>query len=308
MTKDLTYIAYGRRPKFSAVTQATLEMADVIIRNYADQGYVLTLRQLYYQFVAQGLIENTEASYKRLGSIVNDGRMAGLLPWDGIEDRTRSVNDWLIQEDERATLDGIERHLSLDMWRRQGRYIEVWVEKEALGNVVERPCSRWRVPYLACKGYLSASEAWRASQRFDAAVSRGQQPLLIHLGDHDPSGIDMTRDNDDRMAGFLSGRIVEVRRIALNMNQVEAFSPPPNPTKVTDSRASSYIDRFGSTSWELDALAPVTIDWMVEQEIERHIDQELWREDQAAEDAQRVNLAKLHRHWPSVVEHLRGLA
>ena len=111
---------------------------------------------------------------------------------------------------------------------------------------------------MACKGYLSASEAWRAGLRFQRAIDRGKRPVLLHLGDHDPSGIDMTRDNGDRLGEFvLQG--VEVRRIALNMDQVQEHNPPPNPAKEDDSRFRGYRELYGEESWELDALRQNTI-------------------------------------------------
>jgi hypothetical protein len=95
-------IAYIDR-KFSDDRMTTIETANEIIEDYANQGYILTLRQLYYQFVARGLIENSERSYKNLGGLVADGRMAGYIDWDGIEDRGRGVKPWLIEEASRRS-------------------------------------------------------------------------------------------------------------------------------------------------------------------------------------------------------------
>jgi hypothetical protein len=126
------------RDKFGARRLATIEQANEIIDNYRRQGYTLTLRQLYYQFVSRDLIENSEKSYKNLGNAINDGRMAGLISWRGIEDRGRGINAWLIEEDEQEVLSGIEHRFSLDYWERQDTYVEVWVEKDALSSVIER--------------------------------------------------------------------------------------------------------------------------------------------------------------------------
>lgn len=285
--------------RFNDKSLVTISQADSIINEYEGKGYTLTLRQLYYQFVARGLIENTERSYKNLGSLVTDARMAGLLPWDGIEDRAREHHDWMINEDMKSIFEDIHLNYAVNVWDRQDYYVEVWVEKEALGNVVERPCNRWRVPYMSCKGYLSASQAWRAGERFEEAFDRGQQCVLIHLGDHDPSGIDMTRDNDDRLAIF-ARQNVEVRRIALNMDQVTRYRPPPNPAKMTDTRASDYVARYGNESWELDALQPEVIDQLVNDEIESLIDTERWNEALAEERSKRDFLKKFHRNWTQI--------
>jgi hypothetical protein len=152
---------------------------------------------------------------------------------------------------------------------------------------------------MACKGYLSASEAWRSGQRFEAMADEGRVCVLIHLGDHDPSGIDMTRDNSERLELF-AGQGVEVRRIALNMDQVRQYNPPPNPAKLTDKRADQYIRIHGDKSWELDALQPNIIEKLVEDEIRSMVDFEVWDETQEREREGRKALAELHHRWDDV--------
>jgi hypothetical protein len=254
------------KPKrFTADSEAIIAKADEICTAYMAQGYTLTLRQLYYQFVARGLLANTEKNYDKLGSLVNDARLAGLIDWDAIEDRTRHLRklaDWASPKD---IIEACFTQFRYDRWQHQPTRVEVWIEKDALVGVIEGICNRYRVPYFACRGYSSQSEQWRAGRRFLGYRQGGQDVLVLHLGDHDPSGIDMTRDNDDRLAIFASGEDGEdfelesglrVKRIALNMNQVRQYNPPPNPAKLSDSRAASYIERFGNQSWELDALEP----------------------------------------------------
>lgn len=286
---------------------AIIEKANEIIAEYRRQGYTLTLRQLYYQFVSRDLIPNTERSYKNLGSAISDGRDAGMIDWNAIEDRGRGISSWLIEEDEQAVLDGIEMGFALDFWRRQNVYVEVWVEKDALSSVIERACSRRRVPYMACKGYLSASEAWRAGRRFENAAYGGAERLvMIHLGDHDPSGIDMTRDNGDRLALYSQGENIEIRRIALNMDQVERYRPPENPAKVTDTRAADYIARYGTKSWELDALEPRVLENLIETEVADLIDPEIWEEAQEEERQRRGLLEQFHSRFDDIKEFLTG--
>jgi hypothetical protein len=298
-------IAYIEK-NFSADRMTTIETANSIIDEYQAAGYILTLRQLYYQFVARGLIENSERSYKNLGGLIADGRAAGYIDWDGIEDRGRGVKPWLIQEDEQEVFKDVERGFALDRWERQNTYVEVWVEKEALASVVARPCGRFAVPYMACKGYLSVSEAWRAGQRFEEMLEQGRNCVMIHLGDHDPSGIDMTRDNDDRIALFARERI-DVRRIALNMDQVQQYNPPPNPAKITDSRSDDYIRKYGRTSWELDALQPQVLDRLISDEIETLIDPDIWDATLAEQQQRREVLAKFYSHFDQCREFAETL-
>ncbi|MCU7839738.1 MAG: hypothetical protein KZQ94_10230 [Candidatus Thiodiazotropha sp. (ex Troendleina suluensis)] len=195
----------------------------------------------------------------------------------------------------------LPNYIRFDRWDRQDFYIEVWVEKEALGNVIARACDPFLVPYMSCKGYLSASEAWRAGMRFREKLDDGNECILIHLGDHDPSGIDMTRDNKDRLDLFTeipSG--VTVERLALNMDQVHEYSPPSNPAKITDSRAKSYIRRFGRTSWELDALEPQVLERMIQDEFRQYIDMDAWEEVESAENEKRQMLKNIYDNWDQI--------
>lgn len=293
---------------FSVARRAIIRQAQEIIESYRRQGYTLTLRQLYYQFVARDLIPNSERSYKNLGDAISCARMAGKIDWYAIEDRGRGISSWLIEEDEQEVLNGIETGLSLDFWQRQNAYVEVWVEKDALSSVIRKACERFRVPYMPCKGYLSASEAWRAGQRFLDKADEGIETLvMIHLGDHDPSGIDMTRDNEDRLRTFSHGTEIDVRRIALNMDQVRQYDPPENPAKVTDTRARDYIDRYGPSSWELDALEPRVLEDLISNELRTLIDPGIWDDTIDEENERRGVLAKLHDNWPEVSQFLRDL-
>lgn len=259
----------------NAATRATIQAANDILEEYVADGYTLTLRQLYYQFVSRNLIENTEKEYKRLSSVVTTGRMIGQISWEAIEDRGRSSVEPYVQPNMHRVLKGIEHHLAHDHWADQEFYVEVWVEKDALINVIERPANKYMVNHMACRGYMSASAAWAAGKRFEEADHAGKTCILLHLGDHDPSGIDMTRDNGERSELF-SRAYIDVRRLALNMDQVQAYKPPPNPAKITDSRADDYIRRFGKTCWELDALRPQVISDLITSEIESFIDFDKW--------------------------------
>ena len=122
----------------------------------------------------------------------------------------------------------------------------MWVEKDALVAVIQRPAVRNDVNFFACRGYVCQARGTARAIRRQRYARQGQRVVIIHLGDHDPSGIDMTRDVQDRLSMF--GTSTEVRRIALNMDQVEQYDPPPNPAKMTDSRANDYADLHGYSS------------------------------------------------------------
>ena len=275
--------------RFTPSSQVVITQANRIIVEYQEQGFILTLRQLYYQFVARDLLANTLRNYKRLGNIINDARMAGVVDWNSIEDRTRNLAQLAHWEGPAEIVSACASQFRVDRWANQERRPEVWIEKEALVGVIAGVCNELRVPYFACRGYVSQSEQWRAGCRHRDHIDAGQQPLVLHLGDHDPSGIDMTRDNRDRLSTFAEAG-VEVQRLALNMDQVEEHSPPPNPAKVTDSRYDHYRALYGPDSWELDALEPRMLVALVTQAVLEVRDESLWQESGELEEQGRERL------------------
>jgi hypothetical protein len=262
-------VAYVSK-KFSAGSIQIIAHALKIIEEYAAEGYDLTLRQLYYQFVSRDPIRLYSDCLLAIRSIVNDARLAGHIDWSSIVDRTRNVRRNAHWSSPDEIVKAAAEQYQVDKWDGQEWRPEVWIEKDALVGVIEQTCNELDVPFFSCRGYVSQSETWSAAMRFRQYESRGQRPIIIHLGDHDPSGIDMTRDIQDRMTMF--GSEVEVLRIALNYDQVEEYGPPPNPTKLTDSRAGVYLEHHGRESWELDALEPKVLNALVQGEISERMD------------------------------------
>lgn len=282
--------------RFNNKYRLMIDQANEIIGEYQELGMTLTLRQLYYQFVARGLIPNTIKSYKRLGACINDARLAGLVDWEAIEDTTRGLAGNIHFDSPREAIERIRSGYGIDMWVGQPYRVEVWIEKQALAGVISPICSKFDVPYLSCRGYVSQSEQWRAHHRLLSYEQAGQQPVIIHLGDHDPSGIDMTRDNDTRL-GETFGVDVKFIRIALNMDQIRKYKPPSNPAKAKDSRFKHYSKTYGNESWELDALDPKVIQALVSEAIQDHLDPGPW-------DERKKVLARDRKRLDEIVKNL----
>jgi hypothetical protein len=285
--------------KFAPPSLRLIEQANAILAEYESQGLILTLRQVFYQFVARGLMANKQTEYKRLGGILSDARLAGLIDWSMMEDRTRYLREITTWEDPANIVEAVAEQYKEDLWRTQTFRPEVWIEKDALVGVIEKPCRDLRVPFFACRGYASQSAQYEAGLRFRRHIRRGQTPIVFHFGDHDPSGMDMTRDNTDRL-GMFSKRLVRVDRVALNFDQVEQYSPPPNPAKETDSRASGYIDQYGGESWELDALEPTVIGNLIRNAVNDLINRRKWDEAMEEENANKAALKAVSDRWDDV--------
>lgn len=272
------------KKRFNKTSADIIAQANVIITEYKKQGLILTIRQLYYQFVGRGLLENTQPNYKRIVNIINDARLAGLVDWLAIEDRTRNVQTISTWTDPASIVDACVDGYKTDKWLNQPYHVEVWIEKEALTGVIAQICDQVEVPYFACRGYVSQSEMYASAQRL---AYKDKPCIVLHLGDHDPSGIDMTRDNNDRLNLLSENADITIKRIALNMKQIKKYSPPPNPTKLTDSRAVPYMQEFGKSSWELDALSPTVIRNLIKKEVALYRDDELWEDAVAAQEVGR---------------------
>lgn len=287
--------------RFHSKSLETIDRVNSIVEEYEAQGFELTLRQVYYQLVARGFIPNNERSYKNLGSLINDGRLAGLIDWYAIVDRTRNLRGNSHWENPESVIDSARYSYMLDRWENQPNYVEVWVEKDALIGIVSQICRELDVPHFSCRGYTSQSEMWSAAQRF-IRQSHKESRTIIHLGDHDPSGIDMTRDIQERLDMF--GADVFVKRVALTMEQIETFNPPPNPTKLTDARASGYIEEYGHECWELDALEPKVITSLIRDEVTALQDPDLLYEIEYREKEDKSNIKLISQRYDEVVDFL----
>jgi len=287
--------------KFGIDRLKLIDKINSIIEEYFAQGYSLTLRQVYYQMVAKAIILNNERSYKNLGNLICDARLAGLIDWNAIEDRTRNLRGNSHWTTPGSMIDSAAYSYHLDHWKGQDNYVEVWVEKDALVGIVGQICDKLDVNFFSCRGYVSQSEMWGAARRLKKHQDQGQQIVLLHLGDHDPSGKDMSRDIFDRLLTFETYD-VDFQRLALNMNQIEKYGPPPNPTKLTDSRANGYIKDYGYECWELDALEPQVISNLISENVKKYRDDKLYNAVIKQENDEKAMLEDVAANWPYVAD------
>jgi hypothetical protein len=256
--------------------------------------------------VARTWLPNTQRDYKRLYGTLGKARDGGLVDWDAIEDRTRVVHTHPFWNDPRAIISEAAEEYREDLWCGQLYRPEVWIEKDALLGIIEGVCSEYRVPYFATRGNNSQTLQYQAGKRFAEYLDQGLIPLVLHLADHDPNGIDMTRDNRERLALY-TGDEVEVRRIALTMEQVRQYNPPPSFAKEKDKRYAGYVRQFRTRQcWELDALSPLVIEELIRDELEELIDHDRWNAAMRKEVRNRRGIGRLADNWTKVEKWLRS--
>lgn len=285
---------------FTAASQRNIELVNAILEEYRKQGFRLSLRQLYYQLVARDYIPNNTRSYKNLGALVSNARQAGLIDWSMIEDRNRETSIPGHWENPGQIVSAAAAQFRINKWDRQPWHIEVMVEKDALSGVLAPVCSRLDIGITANKGYSSSSTMYEIGKRLKYRAGYGRKQIcVLYLGDHDPSGIDMTRDVEERLKLYsgLEGEELEVVRLALNWDQIEQWRPPENPAKETDARFGAYVRRFGGSSWELDAIEPRQLADLVEEAVFSRRDVDLWDDAVRRENEMREELQAFADHY-----------
>jgi hypothetical protein len=291
--------------RFAAKTQRVIDQANEIVEEYEGQN--LTLRQLFYQFVARDLLENTMRNYKKLGDILRNARMAGLVSWDVLEDRTRGLRGWSGGYDGPA--DAIRQAswtYKEPRWETQPAKVEIWIEKEALSGVLTDPCYENRCDYFATKGYPSISSLKEAADRMKRRYDGDQKTVILYFSDHDPEGLHMPQQVGEALADFgVHEDMLEIRRMGLTMDQIRQYQPPPSTAKSGSSRIDWYHDETGTDqAWELDALKPAVIQDLIRREIEDIRDEESWQESIESERRGKEIMEKISRNMDRILDFL----
>jgi hypothetical protein len=265
----------------SSQNKERLTTINKIIEEYQKAGYKLTLRQLYYQLVSRDIIPNQQKEYAKLSTILVKGRMGGVVDWDAIEDRVRvPYLPYWVHDVPDAVQDAIDQY-RLNRQAAQDTYIETWCEKDALSGVLKRVTSHYHVNLMVNRGYSSCSAMYDAYQRMKLQIKYKKKVVCLYLGDFDPSGLDMVRDIKERLEEFglkynspdeLEEGAFTIKHIALTKEQIDQYNPPKNPAKITDPRAKWYIQQYGNSSWEVDALNPETLHELIKKNVESLID------------------------------------
>jgi len=264
--------------RWQARTLELILKIQTIVDNYMDQGIRLTNRQLYYQLVGKAYIPNAIEIYKRISTLMTDMRYAGLLDWSAIEDRGRVPTKHSEWKNVSSLIASAVYSYRLPRWEGQKYYLELYCEKQAMESILKPIADMFHIYFGYNKGYSSASTMYDLAQRIGKQINNGKQVVILYLGDHDPSGLDMIRDVNDRVYEFLikgenyTEPLFEISQIALNKQQINKYNPPPNPAKVKDPRAGDYIAEHGAVSWELDSLTPETLIELTTENIHKYLD------------------------------------
>lgn len=268
----------------------------------------LTLRQVYYQLVGKGYIENKVSQYTMLSGLLKHARIDGYISWEDIEDRVRTYHDLTGWEDSgeyiRGSLKQFLTGYRRDLLQTQVIYPEIWIEKDALASIFTRVASPYTIPVVVCRGFSSVSFLNDYKQRL--RYQGDKRPVLLYFGDFDPSGVEMLRAMEITLREELLVEGIEFKRVALLKEDISRYRLPHSPEalKKTDSRASKHIEQYGELAVELDALPPAVLEEKIRTAIERELDMEAYR-DEVAENSRELD--KLNTIKSRVVKLVEGI-
>jgi len=251
----------------------------------------LTVRQIYYRLISPPfqLFANKMSNYKGFDKILTRAREKGDVDWRRIEDRSRTTiggdsgfeNPESFMETTLRVMKDLWEGYSRPAWRDQSQYVEVWVEKDALATLVSNIANGYNVLTYPSRGYSSFTRVKEAIEDRFNEVSEERGIIIIHLTDHDPSGLDMTKDLEKRFSKYMEdAERVTMHRVALTLDQIKKFNLASNPTKIADPRSADYLLAIGDQCWELDALPPDELEQIIKRAINRFIDTDAWDENQ----------------------------
>jgi hypothetical protein len=281
-------MTYGPSPtKRQRRSRADIGRIKAAALDLLRDDHPMTIRQLFYRLVSLGTIAKTETEYKStVGRLLCEMRRDGEVPFGWIADNTR----WMRKPQTHSSLGGFLRRSAETyrraVWDNQDAYVEVWLEKDALAGVLIDVTAPWDVPLMVTRGYASLSYLHSAAESIKA---KGKPAFLYYFGDHDPSGLDITRSVEEGIREFAPGADLTFERVAVTPDQIQSLALPTRPTKTTDSRCKG----FEGGSVEVDAIPPSELRRLVERRITDHIDTDSYDRLIAVEDAERETLFRI---------------
>jgi hypothetical protein len=282
-----------------------LEHVQLVLRELSS-FWPLTLRQLYYQLVSRGIIENSLGEYKQLSDLLAKARLAGLVPWAALEDRARTIlrsSGYTNQQEfVRGELANFLSYYRRDLVQSQPHALEVWIEKDALSRIVHDVAWSYCIPVVVARGFSSVSYLHECRSRVERNAKLGKRTKILYFGDLDPSGWEMLPAMMRTLQVEMGlGDLVEGIRCALLPSQVEQYQLPRSidAMKESDPRTPKFKAMLRQHGYhddlavELDALPPSLLQQLVRQAIEAHLDMTLFEQERRRQEVERSQLETL---------------
>jgi hypothetical protein len=281
-------------------TKAEIQAIRDAITAILKADHPQTVRQVFYQLVARGTIEKTEAEYQTtVIRLLSEMRLDRTVPWSWIVDESRRTRITQTFDNIADALEDTAKYYRRSALRDCHDYIEIWSEKEALSGIIYDVASEYDVPVVVSKGMPSLTQVYATYENIRRAYIAGKKSYLYQFGDHDPTGCLIPKSLENRLNEFCNDgfRLQPpfcVERIALTKEQIEQYRLPTRPTKRD---GNTHALKFAGDSVELDALPSSDLRELVRDCIERHISQSTLDTLREAEASEREILEQLATDW-----------
>lgn len=274
-----------------------------------EDFWPVSVRTIHYQLLNQQLFRNTKrkipyvndrGSYSDLSGLLTKARFEGLVSFDAIHDPTRPVTTWNVHRNAgdyvRAEVHGFLRGYWRDLLQSQPNHIEVVGEKSTLTPIIEPVCMEYTVPLTIGRGYCSVPPRKQIHDRFEK--SGKDHLVLIVMSDHDPDGEQIATSFAQSMRDDfgIPGACISAVRAALKRDQVLEMKLPPSEVEAKEGSSgfASYVKRFGTKVYELEAVPPRDLQRLLREAIDSALDLQLYRQEQAREqtDAKQLDVQR----------------
>lgn len=260
--------------EFSGIKKSSYDLWIAIRREFDEQGWPMTVRQMFYRMSSAGIVPKTEGGYRKVQYALTRMRKSDAVPYGWIADSTRWVRKPRTYNGLGEALGQMHAYYRRRLWSEQPVYVEIWLEKDALAGVIHNITMEFDVPLYVTRGYPSLSYLHEAAESLNAI---DKPKFIYHFGDFDASGQDAARSINEGLKDF--GAKFDFIQYAVTEAQISDMGLQTRPAKKKDPRAKKH----GNIAVELDAIPPATLRQMVRECIEKHIDQERFRDTKIIE-------------------------
>jgi hypothetical protein len=303
--KTLTVLA-GSNDPFTADQPARRQRAEWFGALWDKHafGNGVHLRRLHYTILSReerlcngDVYENTDFCWEELCASARDARYLRLVDPSCFIDRRTSLPTIHTIEGEAASFDvfgAVEKGLNLPNelpglpWIsvsaptiRQDYLVEIWVEKSTMNDILEPLAERYQCNLVEGAGEQSVT---RCDELVERILDDGRPARIIYISDFDPAGLSMpvavARKVEHRVRYDVLDHDIQVRPIALTLEQCNQYDLPETPLKEGEKRANKFREKWGRDATELDALEalrPGLMRQMVVEELDRYFDHSLVR-------------------------------
>lgn len=261
-----------------------------------------SIRRIYYALEAVQMIESSDESYQKIVSAMKMARFHGLIhPEMFLLDKARKSSSYL--KDTYKALNIFQllhwNPYYINYWDVSDFYLEVWQEKEGMEQEFLPLTKEYNVRLETGRGYQSIRSIWNAMKRFEPFLLDDKKIKILYFGDFNPAGFHAVTHIQNTIAKLWNSwqnefkadfSNIEFKRIGLNLEHLEKYNLPENPTKKKTHKdrviAEEFIKQYGDRNVEMESLAerePEIFTEIIQTALQKAFSEELLEERRKAE-------------------------